>query len=90
MGENAASLTPADIPSVAMVVIASILGVVSLAACVTGYLKNSLSVWGRGLLGVAAVLLMMPAVLINLVGGILFGAMLVFNNSFGKTSSQEA
>ncbi len=67
--------------------VTSLLGVVALAASVTGYLRDHLAVWMRTLLIVAAMLLLAPKIggaqiglLINVVGAFLLAVIIVLNS----------
>ncbi|MBP85415.1 MAG: hypothetical protein CMJ64_01665 [Planctomycetaceae bacterium] len=83
MGPNGG---PPDIGSVTIAVLAASLGVLSLAAGVTGYFKAALSWWERLLLFIAAALLLAPdfggptiGVVVNFGGGLLFAAVAGMN-----------
>ncbi|MCL4204911.1 MAG: TRAP transporter fused permease subunit [Pirellulaceae bacterium] len=60
MGEGGQPFSRADVPELAMALLVAVLGIVSLAAGLTGYLKTNLSIPMRGLAFLAALLMLVP------------------------------
>ncbi len=88
MGADGGELTAGSIPAVAVAVTAAVLGVLALAMGLTGYLRSRLSVPVRVLAFAAAGLLLLPhlqvagrdvGLLVNLIGLVLLGAVIVGN-----------
>jgi TRAP-type uncharacterized transport system fused permease subunit len=62
MGEGGQPFSRADVPELAMALLVAVVGIVSLAAGLTGYLKTNLSVPMRALAFLAALMMLVPRV----------------------------
>ena len=65
------------VPALVLAIGAAVVGIVSLAAGITGYLKGPLSTVVRSALVAAAAMLLLPVLWINIAGGALFAVLLV-------------
>lgn len=81
----------------AIAIVASSLGVIALAACVTGYMRNRLNVGYRILLFAAAILLLAPKIggpkiglIINIAGAVCLAVVVILNQPAAKSDTPAA
>jgi TRAP-type uncharacterized transport system fused permease subunit len=67
--------------TIAIVAVTAVIGVVSLAAAVEGYLISEISLLNRGMLFAGALLLMIPGLPTDVVGFVIFGAIVFYKKT---------